>query len=514
MPQKLFSYQYQGTDHNSYTSIAGLPLFMEMVKVSGLSDSIGQHLQLNSQGWLDRQIIESVMQLNFSGGDCVEDIDRLEADEGLKSLLLSLEHKGMSRKERRASHQRFRKGKDRALPSASAIRRYLEKFHNEEEEEKRLPHTAFVPAPNKALKALTSVNQSLINFLQRHQPSQLATLDQDATLAETHKRSAKYCYKNYQAYHPFNTYWHEQGLLLHSEFRDGNVTAGFEQARLLSEALDCLPASVKKVYLRSDTAAYQRDLLSYCAEGQNKRFGVIEFAIGVTVTPYFKDAVLSVKEEDWQPLYKKDEKGRLYKTNQDWAEVCFVPNWIGRSMKNPEYRYIGIREHFSSQPYLPGLEPEVVQEELPFQTLVMKKGEYKIFGVVTNRDLPGSDLIGWYRQRCGDSEKVHSMEKRGLSGGQFPSNKFGANAAWWHMMVLAFNIIALMRKLVLPEGLIKKQMKGLRFHLIHIAGCVVQHARQLIIKVSSNPKIMDLLQFIRQKIESLATPPPPRGRCA
>jgi hypothetical protein len=106
------------------------------------------------------------------------------------------------------------------------------------------------------------------------------------------------------------------------------------------------------------------------------------------------------------------------------------------------------------------------------------------------------------------------MEKRGLSGGQFPSNKFGANAAWWHMMVLAFNIIALMRKLVLPEGLIKKQMKGLRFHLIHIAGCVVQHARQLIIKVSSNPKIMDLLQFIRQKIESLATPPPPRGRCA
>ena len=66
MPQKLFSCQYQSTDHSSYTSIAGLPLFMEMAKVSGLSDSISQHLQLNSQGWADRQIIEGVMQLNFS----------------------------------------------------------------------------------------------------------------------------------------------------------------------------------------------------------------------------------------------------------------------------------------------------------------------------------------------------------------------------------------------------------------------------------------------------------------
>lgn len=513
MTQKLFSYQYQGTSQSSYTSLAGLPLFMEMAKVSGLSDSLGQHLQLNSQGWSDRQIIEGVLQLNFSGGDCVEDIDRLEADEGLKRLLLGLEHKGMSRKERRVSRIRFRKGKDRALPSASSVRRYLEKFHNEAEEEKRLPKTAFIPAPNKALKALTSVNQSLVNFLQQHQPICHATLDQDATLAATQKRSATYCYENYQAYQPFNTYWHEQGLLVHSEFRDGNVPAGFEQTRILSEALDCLPTSVKKVSLRSDTAAYQEELLSYCAEGQNERFGVIEFAIGVKVTPYFKDAVLSVKEEDWQPIYKKDEKGRLYKTDQDWAEVCFVPNWMGRSKKNPEYRYIGIREHFSSQPYLPGLEPEPANEKLPFQTLVMKKGEYKVFGVVTNRDLPGSDLIGWYRERCGDSEKVHSMEKSGLSGGQFPSNKFGANAAWWQIMVLAFNIIALMKKLVLPEELVRKQMKGLRFHLINIAGSVVQHARQLIIKVSSNPKIIDLILYIRKKIEALAKPPPLRGRC-
>ncbi|PCH56559.1 MAG: hypothetical protein COC15_02975 [Legionellales bacterium] len=60
---------------------------------------------------------------------------------------------------------------------------------------------------------------------------------------------------------------------------------------------------------------------------------------------------------------------------------------------------------------------------------------------------------------------MHSIQKTDLSGGQFPSNKFGANAAWWQVMVIIFNLVTLMRKLVLPESLAKKRMKGLHFHL-------------------------------------------------
>src|SRR5690606_40708390 len=70
-----------------------------------------------------------------------------------------------------------------------------------------------------------------------------------------------YCYKKFKAYQPFNTYWYEQGLLLHSEFRDGNVPAGFEQLRLLKEALARLPQGVEKVMVWSDSAGYQEELL-------------------------------------------------------------------------------------------------------------------------------------------------------------------------------------------------------------------------------------------------------------
>ena len=42
---------------------------------------------------------------------------------------------------------------------------------------------------------------------------------------------------------------------------------------MLKEALGHLPVGVAKVMLRSDTAGYQQELLRYCAEGRDERFG-------------------------------------------------------------------------------------------------------------------------------------------------------------------------------------------------------------------------------------------------
>jgi hypothetical protein len=177
-------------------------------------------------------------------------------------------------------------------------------------------------------------------------------------------------------------------VVLHTEFRDGNVPAGYEQLRVFKEALDMLPEGVTQVYLRSDTAGYAHDLLRYCEKGENQRFGRIEFAIGVDVTKEFKKAVAEVEESEWKP-FLKEIKGEKRKTGAEWAEVCFVPNAIARSKNDPVYRYLAIRE-LLEQPELPGMEGHV---ELPFPTMRMEKKRYKVFGIVTNRDLEGNELI-------------------------------------------------------------------------------------------------------------------------
>jgi hypothetical protein len=326
----------------------------------------------------------------------------------------------------------------------------------------------------------------------------------DATLIETHKRGALYCYKHFKAYQPLNTWWAEQGVIVHSEFRDGNVPAGFQQLRVLEEAVGLRPGNVRKLYLRSDTAGYQQDLLKYCAEGKNQRFGVIEFAIGADVTVEFKQAVAALPEAAWQELDRIVE-GERHATNQQWAEVVYVPilgsspRRAGMSKKAPDYRFLAIRE--------PLRELDLGDaEQLPFPTMNFgATGRHKLFGVVTNRTLPGDELIGWLRQRCGKSEEAHAVMKEDLAGGRLPSGLFGANAAWWAIMILALNLNAMMKHLVLGGDWAVRRMKAMRFHLIALPGRVVRHARRLIVRLAAGS--IDLVRDVRAAILSLQPAP-------
>ena len=124
-------------------------------------------------------------------------------------------------------------------------------------------------------------------------------------------------------------------------------------------------------------------------EAKSKRFGVIEFAVGVDVTVEFKKAVKGVAEADWRPL-----PGEMGGRVQEYAEVCFVPRLVGHKKHGPAYRYFAIRESLEQQT-LPGTDEQL---GFPFQTMDWGSVKYKVSGVVTNRDIPGDEVIRWYRR--------------------------------------------------------------------------------------------------------------------
>jgi hypothetical protein len=506
MAQGVLPFKYENEKTNTgMTALAGLPVYLDLAKVIGLSKSIEKHLKVRKggQGWTDSQIVLSLLLLNLAGGDCVDDVKILEADDGFCEILKKAEMHGLRQKVRRTLLRRWRKEKTRTVPSASSIFRYLAKFHDNEQEKQRRFGKAFIPAPNEHLQGFAMVNKDLADFSGSQDFESTATLDMDATLISTNKADALFSYKGYKAYQPLNTWWFEQGIILHTEFRDGNVPAGFEQLRVFKEALDCLPEEVKQVRLRSDTAGNQHDLLKYCAKGENARFGVIGFAIGCNVTKEFKQAVAQVEESEWKPIYKT-AYGRKYKTGVEWAEVCYVPNAIGHSKKGPEYRYIAKREIVDKQQELPGMERQL---ELPFPTMDIKSRKYKVFGMVTNMDWEGEKLIHWLHERCGKSEEAHAVMKDDLSGGKLPSDDFGENAAWWWIMILALNLNAIMKKLAMEGALLPKRMKAVRFSFINLPGRVVKGSRSLIIRLTRNNPSLELLINARKKIAMLQPVP-------
>jgi Transposase DDE domain group 1 len=507
MTQGILPFKYENDKQKSeMTGFGGLPVYLDLAQAAGLSKAIDRYLKASSdsQGWTDRQVVMSLILLNLSGGDCVEDINRLESDEGLCRIIKRAQKHGMTRKQRRAFSRRWRKGEQRTVPSQSAVFRYLSLFHNREQDEMRETGKAFIPAANEHLRGFAKTNRDFLAFAQKHNMQRTATLDMDATLVETNKMEALYCYKGFKSYQPLNTWWAEQELIVHTEFRDGNVPAGYDQLRVFKEALKCLPEGIKKVRLRSDTAGYQHNLLKYCAMGKNKRFGKIEFGIGCDVTPEFKKVVSEVPDSEWTPL-TRGVNGAEVKACREWAEVCFVPNAIGHSKKGPEYRYIATREVMGEQLIIPGT---IEEREAPFPTMSMESKKYKVFGIVTNMDWDGQELIPWLYKRCGKSEEAHSIMKDDLAGGKLPSEDFGVNAAWWWIMIMALNLNGVMKRLVLGKAWISKRMKAIRFHLINIPARVMERSRELFVRLPKNHPCLDWFITIRARIAlfTLASP--------
>jgi len=501
MTQGVFPFQYEVEKRpGGMTALAGLPPYLEFGYVMGLSAAIENRLKIRGgdQGWSDNETIMSLILLNLADGQGMSDLDILEGDEGFCRVLRESVGFGKSRKDRRAQKKRLRKEQERSVPSPSSANRYLNHFHDPEQEKLREPEKSFIPAPNKYLKALIEVNGDFVASVQRGSPQQVATLDMDATVVETNKKEALSCYKGHKADQPLNVYWAEQDLILHSEFRDGNVWAGTDNLRVFKEALDMVPAGVSKVYLRSDTAAYQHDLMRFCADPNKERFGVIEFAIGAKVTESFKRAVWEVEPSEWHRLYRKTEKG-LVDTGQEYAEVCFVPEELARKKEGPVFRYLAIREVLD-QPALLGMDDQM---PLPFPTMNWGSLRYKVFGIVTNRDIAGDELLWWYRERCGKSEEAHSIMKEDLAGGRLPSGYFGVNAAWWQIMILALNLNSAMKRLVLGEKWVDKRMKAIRFWLIKLPGRVLNRARKLRVRLVGGHPSNETLYEMRRRILSL-----------
>lgn len=509
MPQGLLPFQLVcDASQPSLTALGGLLLYLDLSHVARLRDSITHHVRARRgrQGWTDAQMVLSLMLMQLAGGESVDDLRVLEGDQGFRRILQRVELHGLPRRERRAQQQRWRKVRRRSVPSPSAVFRYLAEFHDAEQEEQREKHRALIPAPKPAQLGLRAVNQDLVGFVQRCSSQTQATLDMDATLVASEKRESLYCYKHFKSYQPLNVYWAEQGLVVHTEFRDGNVPAGYEIGRVLAEALAGLPEGVEQVSLRSDTAGYDRRLLRYCAEGRNAQFGVVEFAVGVDVTVAFREAVAQVQESEWQPLCRYVEGLRI-KTDQEWAAVCFVPELVAQGGRSgPEYRYVAIREPLR-QLDLPGL--ETGQQTSPFPVMSFgERGRHKVFGIVTNRTIGGEELIWWYRERCGQSEAVHSEMKHDLPGGKLPSGLFGANAAWWAIMVLALNLNTALKRLVLGGEWVTKRLKAIRYAIIHLPARVVRHARCWWIRLGDRHPSSRVLLEARERLGILARASP------
>jgi hypothetical protein len=428
------------------TSYSGLALVRETCEALGLAGLVKQHVRIKQRqrGYSESEYVQSVIALIAAGGDCLEDIERLRSDKGLKLLVGE-------------------------LPSAEAVRFFLYGFHDDKLLEERPEQGAFIAPETAPLAGLWEVQREVVLKASRKEEPKQATIDQDATVVESHKEQSRMTYLGERGYQPVINYWVEQDLILADEFRDGNVPAGMDCLSSFMRTIRALPASIETLYFRSDSAAYQHKLLDTMRDGvdlNGKRVPVY-FAISADVSEALRGRISSLSESAWKPLRRVTEKG-LIEGRKEWAEVEFIPtaSSVKKDMKPDRYLAIRVR---------------------PWQGELFSDGNsYHYYAVVTNRwEMEGEELLRWQRERCGSVEKVHDVVKNDLAGGVMPCGRFYANAAWWRLNCLCYNVISIMKRQGLPKSFWPVRLNALRFHLIGVAGNVVSHARMTFLKITA-----------------------------
>lgn len=442
------------------TAYAGLTLVSETMLAVGLDGIVRERLRLRerSRGYDEFDKLHALVLVQAAGGERVEDVRVLARDAGLLRLV------------------------GRPLPSPDALHDFLAAFHDETRMAQRPPEGAWIPEETEPLQALAAVNTALVHRAVRDAPAAPAPLDLDATVIESHKREARPHYQGGRGYQPVAVLWAEQDLVVADQYRDGNVPAGMEPCAVARRAVAALPAPGRARAFRGDSACYEETLLKYLVQER------IAFTISADMTQELRRACAR-PVSPWAAF-----EDRVSET-VEIAEVEFTPGDWPRDAAPLRYVALQFRP---KQGALFGQPPEYL-------------------AVVSNRwDLGAAELVRWHWEKAGTIELVHNVTKNDLAANLPPSGKFGANAAWYRLTLLTYNLLTVLRRRALPARFRDARPRRLRYEVFTVPAEIRTHARQLTARLGAPPLTVEELVAARGRLRdwhrSFQTADAPRSR--
>ena len=427
----------------------------------GLPDLIAANLALRQRqrGFDESQVIESITLLQTIGGDCPEDVRLLAQDACLE------------------------RGLGYRPPKATALRGFLERFHDEELEGLRPPREqqkSFIVPSSGPVQGLQNVQAGLVRRIARRyaeqgQAQRIVTIDQDATIIESHKEAALPHYEGGRGYQPMVAMWAEADLVVADQFRDGNVPAKQEPLTCAQMAFEAVPADITARYFRGDSACHENGLLDWLKDPERAQEpgGAIGFAVSAVMSDPLQAAVRHVPDKTWKTFGKEDDG-----TLRQWAEVDFVPGDKSEHKDSQPLRYVGLRL----------LKPQGL--------LFADRSDRHFHAVVTNRKGDGGLLLDWHREKAGTVEHVHDEVNNGLGGGHMPSQHFAVNAAWFKLSLLTYNVVSATRGLCFSVEERTVRMKKFRLLVIDLAGRMNRNNCVMGLRLCASPQAIARMQRV------------------
>jgi Transposase DDE domain group 1 len=319
------------------------------------------------------------------------------------------------------------------------------------------------------LVGLGAVRDVLTHRLLRRDKRNDYTLDVDAMQVEGEKHDANFTYLGVKGYMPMLGYLFESGICVNDEFREGNESPGAGHVAFYLDCVQRMPAGKRIARFRADSASYQAELINEL-EGDS-----VLWTITADQDSAVKKLIANIPEAAWKEAFP----GAGY----ELAETVHSMEKTKQS-----FRLVVKREERRQQNLFDG-------------------GKYFHYAVATNlpEEKSALDVLAWHNQR-GQAENYHKELKSGFGQDQMPCGQSHANAVYFRIGVIAYNLFLGFRRLACPEAWGRHTIATFRWKLIQIAGRVVRHAGQIVLKLRVATDLLAIIQGIRQRCseESLA----------
>lgn len=307
------------------------------------------------------------------------------------------------------------------------------------------------------LAGMGRVNRSVFRRLLRQDDRASYTLDIDATQIVAEKREAHYTYKGEKGYMPMVGHIAELGAVAGYEFREGNAAPAARNLEFMQACERNMPKEKKIAAVRADSAAYQAAVFNWCETA-----GKV-FAIGSDQDAAVKAAIAAIAEGDW-------------KTFRD-GEIAETVHCMNKT--NKAFRLIVMRRPRD-------------------QDLFEEKSPWRYHAIASNRENEDAQAtMQWYSKRGDASENRIKDLKIGFGMESMPCGTFQANAAFFSIGVLAYNLYLGFRGAALGQDWARSQIQTVRWRLFQTAGKIVRHGRQVFLKI--NAAMLDVFTAIRER---------------
>ncbi|MBI3578103.1 MAG: IS1380 family transposase, partial [Ignavibacteriales bacterium] len=289
------------------------------------------------------------------------------------------------------------------------------------------------------------------------------TLDADATQIEAEKREARWTYQKVKGYMPMLGFLFETGICLYDEFREGNVAPQAGQLEFYRQCKQRMSAGKRIGFYRADSASYQAELINALEADQ------VFWAITADQDCAVKEAIKRISPNDW----KEPEVGCGYQV----VETVHTMNKTGKAFRL------------------------IVKREIRRQVDLYEGERYFYHAVATNwpTDQKNAfEALTWHNQR-GQAENFNKELKSGFGLERMPCGQFGANAVFFRIGVIAYNLFIGFKRLSCPAAWAHHTIATFRWKWIQVAGRIVRHAGRVILKLMVDAEQLALFCGIRQK---------------